>query len=479
MSHLLPHARIHRAMACCACLLLCGALPGASVADIISVIDDTALPDVGEIADRTMTPAEEENLKKLLRAQLYGDLPIENDPESNTYLRNLLEHIRSSNDIEQEFDVLIVRAREVNAFAMPGGLLAFNTGLIRHANNESELLGVLAHEMAHVTQRHIARMYDEIEHSNLGILASAAVMLAGAYSLSAILPSLMVGQAARIQEYLNHSRASEREADRFATRYLAKAGIDPFGVANFFQVLLNKSSQPEGKDYEYLSTHPTSTSRIVEAQSRAMQYEGPFIKDSPIFPYIRERLDALLIAPHTRFQHYQSLAREDELNDVQRYGFAVVLQRQNEDDRALAELRKIRPATPAVALLVELAVIQSIKHLGQTQQALERLLSLYEQHPEHDAVEWYLIQTHLAMEQAEEALRIARVRIRRGIQDPQSHRLLAEAADATGPKRPCPSGARGLLHQQIRTAPRHETSESGKEICQDQFRQPSTRRTTP
>ncbi len=425
------HTRNRRPLTWSAGLLLGILATDVSADEHHNIIDDTALPGVGELADRTITPAEEANLKKLLRARLYGELPIEDDPESNTYMQTLLAQLRASNDIELEFDILIVRSRDINAFAMPGGLLAFNTGLIGQANTESELLGVLAHEMAHVTQRHIARMYDEMEHSNLSILASAAVLLAGAYSLSTILPTLMVGQAAQIQEFLNHSRASEQEADRFATRYLAKAGIDPNGVANFFHVLMKKSSQPQGKDFEYLSTHPTSQSRIVEAQNRALQYKGRFIKDRPKFSYIRERLNALLVAPHVRLQHYQNLALGNELTDVQRYGFAVVLQRRNEDERALAELQKIQPATPGVALLLELAAIRSVKHLGQIEQALERLLALYEQFPQHNDIEWYLIQAHLDMGNAQEALRLARVRIRRGVQDPQSYRLLAEAADAT------------------------------------------------
>ena len=116
------------------------------------VIDDSELPSVGEPADRVMTRAEEARIKRFLKAQLYGHLPVSEDPESNAYIRSLANRILDRAGIQQEFDLLIVHNQQVNAFAMPGGLLAFYTGLITKARNESELAGVIAHEMAHVTQ---------------------------------------------------------------------------------------------------------------------------------------------------------------------------------------------------------------------------------------------------------------------------------------------------------------------------------------
>jgi len=406
-------------------------LPSSSTPQDHEIIDETNLPRVGELADRTMTQAEEENIKELLRARLYGSLAVEEDPEANAYIRNLLEHIRAGGEIEQEFDILIVRDKQVNAFAMPGGLLAFNTGLLMHARAESELAGVIAHEMAHVTQRHVARMYDKMQHSNVSILATAGILLAGIYSLSALVPAMMVGQSAQIQEYLNHSRASEQEADRFATRFLAHSGIDPRGVANFFYVLLEKSTLPEGKDYEYLSTHPTNMSRIIEAKERALQYKGEFIHDSQEFHYIRERLVSLLLPPHIRIQKLEGIASENPLNDAQQYGLATALQRRGDDERALKILRDIEPEASSLALLVELAIIRALKNLGESDTALKRLLLLNEQYPEHYAIEYLLIQTYLSAGQPKEALKIARARTRRGIGDPQTYRLLAEAANAT------------------------------------------------
>ena len=396
------------------------------------VIDDSDLPSVGEPADRVMTRAEEDRIKRYLKAQLYGHLPVSEDPESNAYIRTLAKRILDRAEINQEFDLLIVRNRQVNAFAMPGGLLAFHTGLITQARNESELAGVIAHEMAHVTQRHLARMYDYMSNSNFSLLTMAGVILAGITQTSALLPAVVLSQAAEQQRFLNYSRANEQEADRFASRYLAKSGIDPNGVANFFEVLLKHSGHHYGKDFEYLSTHPATPSRIVEARDRARQYQGTYVRDREEFHFIRERMISLQTLTHERLELYQSrLAAGQQMDDAERYGMAVAWQEHGDHAQALELLHSISSDVPRLRLLVSLATAHSRKHLGQLDQALEVLEALYQEYPTHSAVEFYLAQAYLVDGQAEQALKLIRKRVRRGIQSPQTYRLLAEAANAT------------------------------------------------
>jgi len=321
------------------------------------VIDDSDLPSVGEPADRVMTQAEEARIKRFLKAQLYGHLPVSEDPESNAYLRALGDRILSRTGITQEFDLLIVRNRQVNAFAMPGGLLAFYTGLITKARNESELAGVVAHEMAHVTQRHLARMQDHMTSSNLSLLTMAGVILAGVTQTSALLPAAVLGQAVEQQRFLNYSRANEQEADRFASRFLAKSGIDPNGVANFFEVLLKRSDQHYGKDFEYLSTHPTTPSRIVEARDRARQYQGTYLRDSERFRFIRQRMISLQTPAHERLELFQSRLDAGHRPDAaEQYGAAVAWQKHGDHAQALDLLRSIQVGAPELRLLLDLAL---------------------------------------------------------------------------------------------------------------------------
>ena len=412
--------------------LLLALLVGAAYA-YTDIIDDSDLPSVGEPADRVMTQAEEARIKRFLKAQLYGHLPVSEDPESNAYIRALGDHILDHTGIVQEFDLLIVRNRQVNAFAMPGGLLAFYTGLITKARNESELAGVVAHEMAHVTQRHLARMHDHMTSSNLSLLTMAGVILAGVTQTSALLPAAVLGQAAEQQRFLNYSRANEQEADRFASRFLAKSGIDPNGVANFFEVLLKDSGQHYGKDFEYLSTHPATPSRIVEARDRARQYQGTFLRDSERFRFIRQRMISLQTPTHERLDLFQNRLDAGHKPDAaERYGAAVAWQKHGDHAQALELLRGIQTDAPELRLLLDMAIAESQKHLGQLSQTIATLERLYKENPTHTAVEFYLAQAHLAAGQPKQALKLVRKRVRRGIQTPQTYRLLAEAANATG-----------------------------------------------
>ena len=413
-------------------LLLASFHAGAVHADT-DVIDDSQLPSVGEPADQVMTQAEEARIKRFLKAQLYGHLPVSEDPESNAYLRALADHILGHTGITQEFDLLIVRSRQVNAFAMPGGLLAFYTGLITKARNESELAGVVAHEMAHVTQRHLARMQDHMTNSNFSLLTMAGVILAGVTQTSALLPAAVLSQAAEQQRFLNYSRANEQEADRFASQFLARSGIDPNGVANFFEVLLKHSDHRYGKDFEYLSTHPTTPSRIVEAQDRARQYRGTYLRDSERFRFIRQRMISLQTPTHERLDLFQNqLDAGHKPSAAEQYGVAVAWQKHGDPGRALELLHNVKTDVPELRVLLDLAIAESHKHLGQLGQAIEMLELLSQENPTHTAVEFHLAQAYLAAGQPKQALKLIRKRVRRGIQTPQTYRLLAEAANATG-----------------------------------------------
>ena len=405
-----------------------GGAPAAS-----EVIDDTALPGIGEPADRTMTEAEEARLGELLRARVYGRLPVSEDPEANAYLRGLGARMLAANGIERTFDFLIVEDPAVNAFAMPGGLLAFNTGLIARARRESELAGVVAHELAHVTQRHIARLYDQMAHSHAGLLTGAGVLLAGLYQLSALLPAAYLAQATELQRKLNYTRANEREADRAATRYLARSGIDPRGVADFFEVLERPGERSLADDYEYLSTHPFTPARQAEAEDRARRYAGEFVRDSESFRYIRARVEALQTPPRERIRQDRARREAGEPRpSAERYGVAVARLRQDDPDAALALLRGLAPEGPAARLWIALAVAEVRLRQGRPRRSLALLEPLLERHPAHYAVELRLLDALLAAGEAERALALARARVRRGVREPRTFRLLAEAADAAG-----------------------------------------------
>lgn len=422
-----PVSKLHGRSALLAAIFL---LAGSPLLVEASEPETWTLPDIGEPADQILTPQQERHLAKVLRAKLYGELPISEDPEANSYLKALAWELAHKNDLRQKFDILLVEHNVINAFAMPGGVLAFYTGLLLEARTESELAGVIAHEISHVTLRHSVRRYQKLEDSHLSTLGLVAIVLAGLVDTSSVLSTAYLSQAVVAQANLNYTRHHEQEADRVATQYMAAAGIDPHGMSKFFEILVSRGGLSYDDDMVYLSSHPTSPSRLAEARSRADQYQGEFRADSESFHYIRQRLASLLARPEDRLRQDQSKQSAGELRTSPwKYGVAVSHQRRGEHAEALEILNSLHPETAEAMLWVELARAYSYEKTGNRDKSLEMLDILSEKHPANYAVEWYRIQNYMAAGDGATALKLARARVRRGVDEPQTYRLVAEAAN--------------------------------------------------
>src|SRR5690606_11389253 len=190
-----------------------------------------ALPVMGEVASSALTRAQERDLGRQMMAEVWRRLPLLEDPEINAYLQDLGQRLATHSAApELDYHFFILDIPSINAFAMPGGYIRVNAGLILAARSESELAGVLAHEIAHVTQRHLAR---RLESSQRITLQNAALLLAalliGSQDPQAGTAAAAAGMAGSIQQQLNYSRAFEHEADNLGIRMLAAAGLDPHG----------------------------------------------------------------------------------------------------------------------------------------------------------------------------------------------------------------------------------------------------------
>ena len=172
-----------------------------------------------------------------------------------------------------DFEFVIVDRRELNAFAVPGGIIGIHFGIFLHTRDEDELSGVLAHELAHLSQRHFARQLEQADRQGPVAIASllASILLMAAGSPDAGFAGLIGTQAASIQSQLAYSRDWEREADRLGMKTLAAAGLDPYAMPSMFQRMLQASRFNE-RPPEFLLTHPVTESRIADAADRAQQY---------------------------------------------------------------------------------------------------------------------------------------------------------------------------------------------------------------
>jgi predicted Zn-dependent protease len=316
------------------------------------------LPDLGDASQAGFTPLQEQRLGESIMREIRADRSFYDDAEATDYLNNLGNRLAArSPDARQEFDFFLIRDGQINAFALPGGFIGINTGLILASQGESELASVVAHEVAHVTQRHIARMLDQQRQSNVTALASmAAALLLSRVSGDAAQAAMAFGQASAIQSQLNFTRENERDADRVGLQILDQAGFDPHAMASFFERLQRATRIYEGGAPSYLRTHPLTFERIADIQNRMQAMSYRQVPDSLGFQLIRAKLRAEMDTPAEAVAFFrQSLAERKFLSEAaSRYGLVVSLMRARDYTGARKELeflRKLVPASPIVDTL--------------------------------------------------------------------------------------------------------------------------------
>jgi predicted Zn-dependent protease len=221
------------------------------------------LPDLGDVSQSDFSPVQERRMGDSIMREIRSDRSYSDDAEAVDYLNTLgYRLVSASPDTRQDFDFFLILDPQVNAFALPGGFIGVNSGLILAAQSESELAGVMSHEIAHVTQRHIARMLSAQKQAQLISLAGLALAILAARANSDLAQAALVGsQANYIQTALNFTRDNEREADRVGFQILERAGFDPHGIPLFFERLQRSTRFHEGGAPSYLRTHPLTCAK--------------------------------------------------------------------------------------------------------------------------------------------------------------------------------------------------------------------------
>jgi predicted Zn-dependent protease len=292
---------------------------------------DQDLPDLGSPATAAVSLDEEYRAGLGWFAGIRQSGQILEDPEISDYIQQIGHSLSShAEEGQHQFYYFVLKDPVINAFAMPGGFIAIQSGLILATNNENELAGVMAHETAHVTQRHIVRGI--VEQSHAGLVSTAAMLAAillgataGRGSPDAMEGAILATQGAAIQHQINYTRTQEFEADRIGIGTMASAGYDPLGMASFFQTLDRNSPDPSRvKAVEFLIDHPLSAERVAEARNRAEQIGRIRHTDSLSYTLMRERLRSLAGNPQTAREYYANLIRNGGGKSIEeRYGKAV------------------------------------------------------------------------------------------------------------------------------------------------------------
>ncbi len=248
------------------------------------------LPTLGDPTLDSFSSKQERQLGLGFYRSLRANLPFVEDLQINYYLNSIGQRLASHSDAAgDQFHFFIIKAPTINAFAGPAGYIGIHTQLILEAENESQLASVMAHEIAHVSQRHLARAFDNSGQSTaLTIATLLAAILVGSQDSQAGQAVFMSGIAGSQQSSINFTRSNEYEADRVGIGILADTGINPEGMVEFFEILLDKS--PSGGGIEYLRTHPLSENRVSEAKNRLTEEGIKLPKDNLDFQFAKARL---------------------------------------------------------------------------------------------------------------------------------------------------------------------------------------------
>lgn len=251
------------------------------------------LPDIGTAAGGTLTIDQELIFGDAYMRMLRASSPIVNDPVINAYIDSLGHRlVANANDVKTPFHFFMIRDRNINAFAFFGGYVALHSGLFLHARTESELASVVAHEIAHVTQRHLARsMEEQARRSPATMAALAAGLLLSIASPQAGMAAITAATAGNMQSQINYTRSNEKEADRFGIATLAKAGFEVQAMPRFFGRLADQYRYAS-KPPPMLLTHPLPEDRITDSRARAQAYPPMRIMPSIDYHLTRARIVA-------------------------------------------------------------------------------------------------------------------------------------------------------------------------------------------
>jgi len=396
-----------------------------------------ALPDLGGAADNTLTPQLERSIGAQVMADIrYHDPSYLDDPEVTEYL-NLLggRLVAVAPSVRQAFEYFAIRDPAINAFALPGGFIGVNTGLIMATASESELAAVLAHETAHVVQRHIARMASEQEKMQIPMMAAmiAAILLGGSR------PDLATGavaavQGVGVQSQISYTRGFEREADRVGFQILADAGFDPRAMAAFFEKLQRATAVSDDNSVPgYLRTHPMSIERMTDAQNRAEHLRYKQTPDSLEYHLVRAKLRADSGDAQDEIVTFTGLLRDRRYASeiATRYGLARAELRGRQVAAAQAEVDRLR-AAKALSRMIDMLAADVRAAAGDNAGALAVLEAARTRYPQSRALLYADVETLLALGRNEQALSTLAEPLRLYKSDPQLRALQAKTYAALG-----------------------------------------------
>ncbi len=341
-----------------------------------------SLPELGDTSSAIISPAAEEQLGQLFLKEIRTQLPLESDPILKYYTRLHLLRVAEHSDLKTvKLYPVLVKSKVLNAFAAPGGIIGTHVGLFLYAEDVHEYSSVIAHELAHLSQRHYARRIEKEKGIFIGriasILASAAIMASGHQDAGSAV--LFGSQAIAQNQYMTYSRSAEHEADRVGFNTLVRAGFDPGGMSRMFENM-QQAFRFDQDPPIFLRTHPVSEARISDARDQLRDLPQKSYEQSIEYQLMRARAKVLLAeTPATVYAEANGSSVETVID---RYFRGLAATRTGNYEQALEDLSIVMEALPS-SILVQASYAEALTLADQANEAVKLLSVLLEINPDN------------------------------------------------------------------------------------------------
>ncbi|MCH2339949.1 M48 family metalloprotease [Pseudomonas sp. NPDC047963] len=340
------------------------------------------LPSLGDSSSGIVSPEQEHQLGRAWLSLLRGQVPQLSDPLLKDYLERSVYRLAETSQLQdRRLEFVLLDSPQLNAFAAPGGIIGVNGGLFLHAQTEAEYASVLAHELAHLSQRHFARGLEAQKRMQLPLMAAmlAGVVAAAAGAGDAGIAAIISTQAAAIQSQRRFSRQNEQEADRIGIINLERAGYDPRAMPEMFGRLMRQYRYDQ-KPPEFLLTHPVTESRIADTKNRAEQYADTGVEDSLRYQLMRARVELKFEStPGVSAKRFRAMLADDSSLDAARYGLALAQMKSGQLKEAATNLEPLlaKEADDATYNLAQIELDITANRLAAARARMQTLLNLY------------------------------------------------------------------------------------------------------
>ena len=286
------------------------------------------LPVLGDTTSGIVSKQQEYHLGRAWLKAFRGRVREFDDPLMQNYLEEIIYNLATYSELENpNIELVIVKNPTMNAFAVPGGIVGIHTGLFSYAENEDQMVSVLAHELAHLSQRHFARGLEARRASSTLSLAGllAGLALSATVGGDAGMAAITATQALTMENQLRYSRSNEKEADQFGLRTLKKAGRDPGAAADMFETMLKRLRYAGDRPPEFLLTHPVTEKRIADARGRTMDGSMRHYPDHPDYYLIKARAQVAMESNNRdSLKRFNALLEANtQQKDAAHYGLAL------------------------------------------------------------------------------------------------------------------------------------------------------------